>query len=164
MSDPKNNFSRAMGIYQKRQEEEYQRKRKQEEEERKKTEESITGTYTSAEGQAIGFNMIGEKGEKKLIVFELQGYSKALDDLNLGRVIYKMRVIPNGHYITLQNESIERFKDEVLDKGTQWTVKDKNGNEKTIPGTWSSTAKGGKRRGSMKRRRSLRKKRHTRKH
>jgi len=125
----------------------------------------MQGTYTEA-GLPFQYDMTDLRNGNIIVAIN-NAFSEAL---------YRLRLRPSkpggsdggseggsdGKYFFVTNSEFEHFKKYVVNTSNEWKVRDGLGNLVTIPGTWTSTSSGGRRRMSRNSRMS-RKSRNSRK-
>ena len=114
---------------------------------------SMKGMYTSQSGVNLAFETGKMVNGSVLIAFD-DGRSSGIAKLGLKTGINK-----DGSMFYVTTEEFDTFKDTVVNTSNQWNVKNRAGVEVTLPGTWTKTSSGGRRRTSRKSRKSLRRRR-----
>jgi hypothetical protein len=109
---------------------------------------SMKGMYTSQSGVNLAFETGKMVNGSVLIAFD-DGRSSGIAKLGLKTGINK-----DGSMFYVTTEEFDTFKDTVVNTSNQWNVKNRAGVEVTLPGTWTKTSSGGRRRTSRKSRKS----------
>lgn len=105
----------------------------------------ITGIYNSGSGLPVPFLM--EDLPNGTAMINLDGHSATIAGL-------KLRTTLPGKMFFVTSDDFLNFKNNVLNKSTQWYVQNQAKEYITIPGTWTSAAGGKKYRKSRKTRKS----------
>jgi hypothetical protein len=115
----------------------------------------ITGTYNSGSRSEIAIPFLMEDLPNGTAMINLSGYSATIANL-------KLRTTLPGKMFFVTSDDFLTFKNQVLNTRNQWYVQNQAGEHVTIPGTWSGTVGGGKKRRKTGKFRKSRKSRRTR--
>jgi len=113
----------------------------------------IKGMYTSEEGKGVEFQT-GKMSNGSILVIFTNEIPEGIGSLGL-----KSGVNFDGLLFYVTTDEFDTFKNTVVNTSNQWNVKNRAGGLVTIPGTWTKTSSGGRRRTSRKSRKSIRRRR-----
>jgi hypothetical protein len=108
----------------------------------------IKGMYSSEEGKGVEFETAKMSNGSILVIFTNE-IPEGIGSLGL-----KSGVNFDGLLFYVTTDEFDTFKNTVVDKGVSWEVAKRAGGLVTIPGTWTKTSSGGRRRTSRKSRKS----------